>query len=209
MAHSQWWDIYSGDEIPYSKLVEGIDRVHLTPSIHEQSRFTQAMKGKLYPLLVPHLSGSQPLDQSSSTTKITIGGPHSRACHAHQYSHWVPIARSCLGLLQINGPGKCRDQVEKLSLYCPNSLHLHISWCMEKGICAWDSPWFSLGRIILISTPPLHHLISEGLIWRLWNSCTYKLHFCSEEGGDSDAGATPPAPLHCSTRGRVVLPQFH
>ena len=36
--------------------------------------------------------------------------------------------------------------------------------------------------------------------------CTCKLHFCSKEGGDSDAGATPPTPCHCSTRGKVALP---
>lgn len=32
------------------------------------------------------------------------------------------------------------------------------------------------------------------------------LHFCFEEGGDSDVGAMPPTPRHCSTRGRVALP---
>ena len=34
----------------------------------------------------------------------------------------------------------------------------------------------------------------------------YEFHFCSEEGGDNDEGAAPPAPHLCNMRGRVALP---
>lgn len=116
------------------------------------------------------------------------------------------IVRSCLGPLQINGPGECGDWDGKFSLYLPISLHSFITQRMAKGICARDSPWFSPDRIVLISAPPSRHPISEGLIQRILRLKLFKFYFRSEEGGNSDEGATPPAPRHCNTRGRVDLP---
>ena len=105
-------------------------------------------------------------------------------------------------------PRWAQNWAEKFILCLWKSLHPFIICRVAKRICRMGFsmlfPWPNHPKLSIASS------LSDSTTLIQWAGTSQPmiLHFRPKGGGDIDAGATPPTPRHCSTRGRVDLPQF-